>query len=293
MSEIRLRQYVVDAFTDPAPFSGNPAAVVTTPNELDAGLMQAIAAQNNLSETAFVVTEPDAEGRFPIRWFTPGQEVDLAGHPTLAASHVMLEHHEPTRGRDAIGWMTREAGPLEARRRDAGLIALDFPARPPEPIEPPPDLAAGLGTDAFVSVHAARDLLVEFADAAAVAALRPDLRRLEGIDALGVIATAVAATSADGDGDAADGPSMEEPDVVSRFFAPRAGVDEDPVTGSAHCTIVPFWCARLGQTDLICRQGSYRRRGTVFGGHARPDASRVTLAGRTRTFLVGDIIVPR
>ena len=240
----------VDAFTD-RPFAGNPAAVCV----LDAGAapswMQAVANEMNLAETAFLVRRP-APGEYDLRWFTPTVEVALCGHATLAAAHVLWETGAAPAASPLV--FHTLSGPLGARR-DGGWIELDFPAEPAAPLaEPPADLAALLGAPpAWVGANRF-DLLVELADDAAVTALDPDIRRVRQLPYRGVVVTARAAR-----------PGY---DMVSRFFAPASGVDEDPVTGSAHCCLGPYWSHRLGKDRLVGYQAS-RRGGTV----------RVTLAG--------------
>ncbi len=260
-----LPLYQVDAFTH-RPFAGNPAAVCLLPEPRDDAWQQAVAREMNLSETAFLI--PAADG-FTLRWFTPTAEVDLCGHATLAAAHVLWT----TRRLDpaATARFHTRSGLLTARRAPGGWITMDFPAEPATPAEPPPGLAEALGArPAFVGRNR-MDLLVELADAATVRRLTPRLDRLEAIDARGVIVTAP------GDDDHAD--------FVSRFFAPRVGVPEDPVTGSAHCCLGPFWQQRLGRPVLTGYQASAR------GGLVRvePRGERVLLSGQAVTVLRGEL----
>lgn len=266
---MRIPLYQIDAFTDRV-FSGNPAAICPLEGTADwpaDALLQSIAVENNLSETAFLLAGRDP---VPLRWFTPEMEVDLCGHATLAAACVLFRFLEP--GRREVVFSSR-SGPLPVTA-EGDLLALDFPARPGEPVPaPPPALLEGLGGQPL-EVRRARDFLVAYATAAEVRALRPDMTLLAGLDALGVIATAP--------GDAEEGGG---PDFVSRFFAPGAGIPEDPVTGSAHCTLVPYWAERLGRTKLHARQVSPR--GGELWCEARGD--RVRIAGRAVCYLRGEI----
>ena len=250
--------HLIDAFTD-RPFAGNPAGVCLLDGPAEAAWMQAVAAEMNQAETAFVAPTADVD-RFGLRWFTPTVEVDLCGHATLAAAHALA--------RPAIHFDTR-SGTLTCTR-DGDVIAMDFPATPATPVDAPPGLFAAMGI-APAPVHRSRfDLLVELPSADAVLAVRPELRQLATIDARGVIVTAP------GEGDA---------DFVSRFFGPAVGVDEDPVTGSAHCCLAPYWAGRLNRTgELVGRQLS--RRGGVV--RCTPTGDRVRLAGRCVTVLRGE-----
>jgi PhzF family phenazine biosynthesis protein len=260
---MRIPLYHVDAFADRL-FTGNPAAVCPLDAWLPDEVMQAIAAENNLSETAFFAPEGDS---WRLRWFTPATEVDLCGHATLASAYVILRFLAPDR--DRIVFLTEKAGEL-AVRRDGDLLALDFPARPPEPCTAPPRLGAALG-DEPTEVLAARDYLAIYDDPDRVAALTPDFAALGKLDRA-VIVTA---------------PGEGEADFVSRFFAPAMGVDEDPVTGSAHCTLIPYWAERFGKSRLEARQLS--RRGGSLVCELRGD--RVGIAGRAVLYLTGMIDV--
>lgn len=262
----RVPYFQVDAFADRV-FSGNPAGVCVLPHWLPDGRLQAAAAENNLSETAFLVSGDD--GRWELRWFTPAAEVDLCGHATLAAAHVLSGSGDGGGGTgagEAVRFRTR-SGPLSVSRED-GLLWLDLPARPGTPCEPPPELTEALGAPP-VEVVAARDYLAAFGSAAEVRALEPDMELLRGLERLGVIATA---------------PGEEEGvDFVSRFFAPGVGVPEDPVTGSSHCTLIPFWAARTGKREMRARQLSDR--GGELWCEERGD--RVRVGGRAVTYLEG------
>jgi PhzF family phenazine biosynthesis protein len=259
---MRLPIYQVDAFTDRL-FGGNPAAICPLEHWLPDATMQGIAAENNLSETAFFVREGN---EYAVRWFTPAVEVDLCGHATLASAYVIFHLLEP--GRERVAFRTMKAGKL-AVTRQGDELALDFPAWPPQPVEAPPALAAALGK-APSAVLAARDYLVVYERAEDVATLAPDLAAVAALDRFAVIVTAP------GEGDV---------DFVSRFFAPARGVPEDPVTGSAHCTLTPYWAARLGKSRLSARQLSHR------GGRLTCTLAgdRVSIAGRAVLYLEGTI----
>ena len=255
----------VDAFTD-APFAGNPAAVCVLDTPRPANFMQAVAREMNLAETAFV--EPRDDG-FGLRWFTPTVEVALCGHATLAAAHVLWESARlaPT----AQARFHTRSGLLTADRRGA-WIELDFPATPAAPAEPPAALVPALGITAKLVARSAFDYLVEVDAEATVRRLAPDLRALATVDTRGVIVTA---------------PSDARPyDFVSRFFAPRAGIDEDPATGSSHCCLAPFWGARLGKREMTGYQASAR--GGVV--RVRLDGERVKLGGQAVTVLRGELV---
>jgi PhzF family phenazine biosynthesis protein len=262
--------YQVDAFTA-EPFAGNPAAVCLLEDDADPGWMQRVAAEMNLSETAFL--RPGAEaGRYGLRWFTPAVEVELCGHATLASAHVLFTEGLAEAGRELR--FDTASGPLAARRDGDGAIWLDFPATPAEPVDPPAGLVEALGGGAARWVGRGRfDYLVELADEQAVRDLAPDVRRLGDLGSRGVIVTAA------GDGSGGH-------DFVSRYFAPAAGIDEDPVTGSAHCTLGPFWAERLGRIQLTGFQASAR------GGlvQVRPRGDRVLLGGQAVTVLRGQLV---
>jgi PhzF family phenazine biosynthesis protein len=269
-----MRLFQVDAFAE-RPFAGNPAGVCLVEGSVDPGWMQSVAAEMNVSETAFLVRQDD--GVYGLRWFTPAVEVDLCGHATLASAHILWD--EKIEGPEPLSFSTR-SGFLHARAAvpvGDGLIQLDFPADPPDvsygggPFSE--GLAAALGAP-IVGVHRGRfDLLVEVGDAEVVRQLAPDFRELAGFDARGVIVTAA--------GDGLDGA-----DFVSRCFYPATGVDEDPVTGSAHCTLASFWCTRLGRPSLVGWQASPR------GGRVGVELSgdRVLLTGRAVTVLRGELV---
>ena len=254
----------VDAFTD-RPFAGNPAAVCVLPAARDAAWMQQVGAEMNLAETAFLVRRRDG---FDLRWFTPTVEVDLCGHATLASAHVLWEEGQ-LKPAEAATFHTR-SGVLTARRR-ADLIWLDFPATPERPASES-ELQRALGVAVRYLGRTAFDYLAELDSAAVVRSLSPDLAALARLSGRGVIVTARSDDS--------------EHDFVSRFFAPAAGVPEDPVTGSAHCGLGPFWAARLGKNELVGYQASSRG-GTV---RVRVDGDRVHLGGHAVTVLRGELL---
>jgi PhzF family phenazine biosynthesis protein len=257
----------VDAFTG-EPFAGNPAAVCVLPAPREERWMQAVAREMNLSETAFLVRRTD--GAWDLRWFTPAAEVELCGHATLASAHVLWsERHLPTG--ETARFLTL-SGELRADRRDP-WIELDFPATRPVPATAPPGLAAALGVEPVAVLTSRFDFFVELGSEADVRALEPDFRALRSLGVRGVIVTARASTGGF--------------DFVSRFFAPGVGVDEDPVTGSAHCALAPFWGARLDRAEMTGYQASAR------GGEVRVRLAgdRVILGGRAITVLRGELTV--
>jgi len=225
--------------------------------------MQAIAAENNLAETAFVVP---GESEFGLRWFSPSIEVDLCGHATLASAHVLF-HHGHARTSPVV---FRYQGGTLSVAREGDLLAMDFPARPPEPAASDPALAAALGLRPQ-EVHQARDFVAVFGSQEEVEALQPDFPALARLDTFAVAVTAPG----------------RDCDFVSRFFAPRAGVPEDPATGSSHCTLAPYWSRRLGKKRLHAIQVS-RRRGELF---CEDLGARVKIAGRAIEYLRGHITV--
>jgi PhzF family phenazine biosynthesis protein len=272
---MRIPLYQIDAFVTERPFSGNPAAVCPLDAWLPDHLMQAIAAENNLPETAFFVADGDG---YRLRWFTPTTEVDLCGHATLAAGYVVLRRLKP--GAAAVTFHTEKAGPLTVARDGDGddmRLALDFPARPPEMCAMSEPLVAALGKRPAALLAAARDYLAVYDSADAVAALAPDFPALAALDRFAVIVTAPGQGQGDGG-----------IDFVSRFFAPAAGVNEDPVTGSAHCTLIPYWAARLGKRRLEARQLSSRG-GALSCELCGRRGARVTIAGRAALYLEGMI----
>jgi PhzF family phenazine biosynthesis protein len=261
LTDMRLPLYQVDAFTSRL-FGGNPAAVVPLEAWPSDTLMQSIAAENNLAETAFVVARSDVS---PLRWFTPTVEVELCGHATLAAAHVLFRYHFPSLQKLVF---STKSGELSVAR-DGELLALDFPARPAQRVEVSDALVAALGVRPLEALRAPRDLLVILDTEAQVHAFRPDFARIAALDSAGLV------VSAPGD----------EVDFVSRFFAPKLGIPEDPATGSSHCTLAPYWAARLDKTRLTARQLSTR------GAEMRCElkGERVLIAGGTVEYLRGEI----
>jgi PhzF family phenazine biosynthesis protein len=254
--------YQVDAFTD-RPFGGNPAAVMPMAAFPDESVMQAIAAENNLAETAFLV--PD-EGDYRLRWFTPAVEVPLCGHATLASAAVVMERLEP--GRAEVRFHTA-SGALQVRR-EGGLYVMDLPARSSEPVTPPDGLADALGSEPVEVLANEFNYMAVLADAGTVRALAPDLAAIARLDRSGVIVTAA--------GD-------EGYDFVSRYFAPRKGIPEDPVTGAAHCMLAPYWAKRTGRPHLRAWQASPRG-GEILCRHL---GERVELSGSCVFYLEGSV----
>lgn len=263
----RLVVFHVDAFTN-RPFHGNGAGVIVLDQWLDADVMQNIAAENNLAETAFLAPMKGRDGSacFGIRWFSPTIEIDLCGHASIASAHVLWRHLGL--GGTKIVFESK-SGPLPVVRRGE-WIELDFPARPGKPVNETRRLARALGREP-VEVYKARDYLAVFDNKRDVHEMIPDFMALRDLDCLGVIVTAPGAGH----------------DFVSRFFAPRAGIDEDPATGSSHCTLVPYWSRRLGKKALTSHQVS--KRGGEFKCEDRGD--RVGIAGRAVTYMEGTIAV--
>jgi PhzF family phenazine biosynthesis protein len=257
-----LDYYQVDAFADRV-FTGNPAAVIPLKRWQPLNVLLSLAMENGQPETAFFV--PRGEG-FHLRWFTPKVEMDLCGHATLAAAHVLWNHL--SHAGDPIHFETL-SGPLTVSR-ESGRLMLDFPSRPPEATEAPAALLEALGTKPF-QVWKSRDYLLVYRREEELRALAPDFAKLATLDCLGVIATA-------------PGKSV---DFVSRFFAPKAGINEDSVTGSAHCTLTPYWAKRLGKPRLRAEQLSAR------GGRLWCEVvgDRVKIAGHAVTYMKGQIEV--
>ena len=257
---MKIPYFEVDAFSSKL-FGGNPAGVCLLEQWLPDAVMQDIAAENNFSETAFIVPHgPD----FDLRWFTPALEIDLAGHPTLASAFVLF-NEEKAPG-DCIRFHSRSGELVVTRKGD--VLEMDFPSRPAAPCAVPEALVRGLGKKPD-AVFKARDYLAVFPTETGVRSLQPDFVALRTLDALGIIATAPGADC----------------DFVSRFFAPAAGIAEDPVTGSAHCTLIPYWSHRLGKTKLFARQIS-RRGGELF---CEQTGDRVRIGGKAVLYLRGQI----
>jgi len=253
--------YQVDAFAE-RPFSGNPAGVCILPRQAPEKWMQAVAGEMNVAETAFLVRRDD--GAYDLRWFTPTVEVDLCGHATLASAHILWEERHLPAGERAR--FQTKSGPLVAWG-EGDTIRMDFPSEPVTAAPPPEALAQAVGVPFTFAGKNRMDWLVEVADEAAVLAVRPELRAIAALGVRGVIVTAASASP--------------ERDFVSRFFAPAAGVDEDPVTGSAHCALAPYWAGKLGKAALNGYQASARG-GTV---ECTVAGDRVVLGGRAITVL--------
>ncbi len=260
---LQMKIFQVDAFTNQI-FSGNPAAVVPLETWLDVNVMQQIASENNLSETAFLVQNRD--GSYRLRWFTPTTEVDLCGHATLATAHVLFEHEGYSENKIRF---ESNSGPLTVEKRN-DLYWMNFPSQPPDKIPVPKLIPDALGTiPIYTGMNV--DLLVLVNDEETVAKMKPDLIILERMEARGVIVTAPG----------------NDVDFVSRFFAPNVGVPEDPVTGSAHTVLTPFWSKRLSKKHLKARQLSKR------GGHIHCTQldNRVEIGGSAITYMTGSIQV--
>ena len=256
--------FVVDAFTETA-FAGNPAAVCLLDSPAEPAWMQSVAAEMNLSETAFVVP---AGAEFGLRWFTPAVEVDLCGHATLASAHVLWGGWVPV----DVSVRFQTASGLLTCTRSGDLIELDLPADVPEAVSVTTELSDALGVEVQEVATSRVGKVIALTDAAAVRALDPDFAAIARLDAAGVIVTA-----------ASDDPAF---DFVSRYFAPKVGIDEDPVTGAAHCALAPFWATRLGRDELTGYQASTRG-GTV---RCRVEADRVVLGGHAVTVTRGELL---
>ncbi len=271
MSWRRLPITQVDAFADRA-FTGNPAAVMPLDEWLSDTVLLSIAAENNLSETAFLVPDQESEADYELRWFTPATEIALCGHATLASGHVLLT---AAPWRDAMTFRTRKAGMLRVARDGDEGYRMELPAYSPGP-RPLPEIAQAVGEPPVETLwHPERYALLVYDSASVVRALTPDFGALRALGNIQVIATAPGAGDASG------------ADVVSRVFVPGAGVDEDPVTGSAHCVLTPYWTARFGRDSFAAYQASAR------GGHVgcRLDRGAVELAGKCVTTLTGEFLL--
>lgn len=255
-----IKQFVVDAFAS-QPFTGNPAAVCLIESWISESLLQAIASENNLSETAFIAPKDDG---YQLRWFTPVAEVDLCGHATLAAAHVLFNHLDFKR--KEIVFHTR-SGELKVTRAGS-LLEMTFPSSSPKLCEAPDNLLLGLGGSPS-EIYCAEDYLVVYPDEATIRDLTPDFQLLSKVDLRGVIVTAPG----------------NEFDFVSRCFFPKYGVNEDPVTGSAHCQLAPYWAERLNKRILQAKQVS-RRPGEII---CQVIADKVLLSGNAVTFMQGEL----
>jgi PhzF family phenazine biosynthesis protein len=261
---MKLTIYQVDAFAEKV-FQGNPAAVVPLEDWIEDDLMQKIAMENNLAETAYFVK---TDNGFHIRWFTPAKEIDLCGHATLASAYIIKNFIEPHLAE--INFTTQVAGVLRAMAKD-GIYTLDFPSRMPQPCEVPGKLLKSLNITTAVEVLKSRDYFVVLPNEEAVRNIEPEFMLMKDLDSTGVIVTA----------------KGQSADVVSRCFYPGAGIPEDPVTGSAHCNIVPYWSNKLGKTKLFCKQLSQR------GGdlHCELEGDRVLMSGKCVLYLQGEITI--
>jgi len=264
----------VDAFT-PVPFLGNPAAVCILAAPRSADWMQAVAREMNLAETAFLTRQEDG---FNLRWFTPAVEVDLCGHATLASAHILwegghLQANEQARFHTRSGLLTAV--------RNGDWIEMDFPATPPAAVSMPVGLLQGLGVEAADVVYVGKDqfdYVIEVASEEIVRGIQPDFVQLLALDARGIIVTSRALLAGEG--------QSSSYDFVSRFFGPRVGVNEDPVTGSAHCALAPYWCSKFGRDSLVGYQASLRG-GTV---RVHINGERVQLGGQAVTVLQGEFV---
>ncbi len=261
---MNLSIYQVDAFTKHL-FGGNPAAIVPLATWLPAPEMQKIAAENNLAETAFFI--PQGEN-FELRWFTPELEIDLCGHATLATAHILFTELSYTK--DQIHFHTLNAGTLTVTR-SGSLYILDFPSRPAVPCDAPEGLLSAIGGKTPLQILHSRDYMLVYESEADVLALKPDFAALAKLPIMGVIATAEGNSS----------------DFVSRFFIPAAGINEDPVTGSAHCNLIPYWAKKLNKNELHAYQVS-ERRGELW---CTLKGDRVLMAGKAVTYLKGEIYI--
>ncbi len=260
---MKVSIFQIDAFTNTV-FSGNPAAVCPLEQWLPDATMQAIAAENNLSETAFFI--PKAH-HYELRWFTPATEIDLCGHATLASAFVIFNFLDLAS--DMVTFISPRSGELTVFRENDSL-KMNFPAQPPVCCEPPVDLVDGLGVEPM-EVLQAEDYLAVFRSEAEISALRPDMERLGKLDKRGVIVTA----------------KGDHVDFVSRFFAPKVGIEEDPVTGSAHCVLIPYWKSKLGRNTFHARQVSARG-GELF---CEDCGNRVTISGKAVLYMEGIITI--
>ncbi|MEY5069696.1 MAG: hypothetical protein RLZ47_1558 [Bacteroidota bacterium] len=261
---MNLPIYQVDAFTNQL-FGGNPAAVCPLKEWLPAATMLQIAKENNLAETAFFISKGDD---YELRWFTPEIEIDLCGHATLATAHVIFTQLG-VQG-ETIYFHTLQAGTLSVSRQ-GDLYTLDFPSRVPETASLPEGLTAALGGPMPKQVLKSRDFFLVYENEAEIVSLNPDFSELNKIDAIGFIVTAPGTNS----------------DFVSRFFAPKVGINEDPVTGSAHCNLIPFWAHQLGKNQLHAFQLS-ERRGELW---CELKGDRVLMSGNAVTYLKGEIFI--
>jgi len=261
--QMKLPIYQVDAFTEKI-FSGNPAAICPLNKWINEELMKNIARENNLSETAFFVEKKDY---FELRWFTPETEVDLCGHATLAASYIILNHLKPNQ--NIIKFKTK-SGNLKVTKEKNGLISMLFPARKGERTKPPENLVKALDKKPE-QTYLARDYMLVYKNEKIIKNIKPDFKLLETVDIFGTIITAPG----------------ENSDFVSRYFAPKEGIPEDPVTGSAHCTLVPYWSKKLNKNILYARQLS-KRGGEIFCENLDKN---IKISGKAVTYSKGSIYI--
>lgn len=260
---MKLTIYQIDAFTDTV-FSGNPAAVCILESWLEDSLMQQIAMENNLAETAFVIP---SDNSYQIRWFTPAVEVDLCGHATLAAAYILFNEFPLTQ--TEISFYSPRSGYLNVRQLQGGLLELDFPADELQPTEVDQSISKALGITHIEAFQGKTDYLLVFSKQEEIENMQPDMRLLKECGGRGIIVTAPG----------------KDVDFVSRFFAPQSGIDEDPVTGSAHTTLTPYWSRRLGKSRLRAQQLSTR------GGKlwCEDRETRIGIAGFAVPYLKGEI----
>lgn len=261
---MKLKIYQVDAFTDKV-FGGNPAAICPLAHWIDDTLMQQIAMENNLAETAFIVKDKD---QFTIRWFTPAVEVDLCGHATLASAYVLFNHEGYEK--DTINFYSPRSGALTVTRQ-AENLTMNFPADEVNPIELTDELLAPFKIAPEAAFKGKTDFMFVFKTEEQIQALKPDLQKIESLQARGVIVTA----------------RGKDVDFVSRFFAPQSGINEDPVTGSAHTTLIPYWSKILGKDEMSALQLSPR--GGVL--YCRNIQNRVEISGQAKLYMIGDIFI--
>ncbi|MFN8285131.1 MAG: PhzF family phenazine biosynthesis isomerase [Chitinophagales bacterium] len=260
---MKLKLYQVDAFTEKI-FGGNPAAVCPLENWLPDSVLQNIAMENNLAETAFYIQH---KGEYHLRWFTPVLEVDLCGHATLATAHVMFNHEGFTGNK--ISFQSRSG--ILSVEKSGDLLTLDFPVDEIAEIPLTAELGEGFNIKPIAALKGKTDHVLVFSSEADIRNLEPDFRTIAKLHGRGIIVTA----------------KGKEVDFVSRFFAPQAGIDEDPVTGSVHTTLTPYWAKVLGKTELSALQLS-KRQGAL---QCKLEGNRVLISGYTRTYLVGEIFV--
>ena len=260
---MKLKIFQIDAFADKV-FSGNPAAVCIMDSWLDASLMQQIAAENNLAETAFVVKD---NGQYHIRWFTPEIEVDLCGHATLASAFVLLNHYVPDT--QNIEFYSPRSGTLLVEKEDNGYFKMDFPVDELNEVESIPALNEALGINPKLTFKGKTDYLLIYDSQKTIEEINPNFFLLDKIDARGVIVSA----------------KGEDVDFVSRFFAPQSGINEDPVTGSAHTTLTPYWSKVLGKNVLFAKQLSQRSGNLI----CEDQGERIKISGKAVSYLEGEI----